>query len=165
MAEDLERPSPPPDMRRRFRLHRYQVIGIPVVFLLPVVLALAGAFGEAWRTERVQMRDVTVTVRYPTRFRYKQLNAMEVWVANLSAASIDTVTVAIDTAYANRFSTVTSIPAFTQPYALVLTDMAPGERRLALVELQGERYGEHAGEVQVIAGDTARVRVRTLIFP
>jgi hypothetical protein len=152
-------------MPRRFRLHRFQMIGIPIVFLLPVVLALAGAFGESWRTERTQTRDVAVTLRYPTRFRYKQLNTMEVWVANVSAARIDTVTVAIDTAYANRFSTVTSIPDFTEPYSLDLTDIAPGDRRLAIIELQGERYGAHEGEVRVIAGDTVRVRVRTTIFP
>jgi hypothetical protein len=165
MAQDLEQPSPPPEMRRRFRLYRSQVIGIPFVFLLPVVLALAGAFGEAWRTVRAETSAVAATISYPSRYRYKQLNTMEVWVANVSTALIDTVTIAIDTAYASRFSTVTSIPDFTLPYSIDLLDIPPGERRLAIIELQGERYGTHEGEVRVIAGDTATLRVRTTIFP
>lgn len=165
MGQDLAQPSQPPEMRRHFRLHRFQMIGIPIVFLLPVVLAMAGVFGDSFETVQARSADVVATVTYPTRYRFEQLATMQVWVENTSAASIDTVTVAIDTAYANRFFQIGAMPSFDDAYSLSIVDLAPGERRLANIEIQGERYGIHEGELRIIAGDTAIVRLRTIMFP
>jgi hypothetical protein len=90
---------------------------------------------------------------------------MEVWVENVTRDVIDTVTVAIDTTYANRFFQIAAMPPFDDAYTVSLVRLAPGERRLANIEVQGERYGIHEGEVRIIAGDTARVRIRTIMFP
>jgi hypothetical protein len=54
-----------------------------------------------------------------------------------------------------------------QAYTVPLTAVASGESRLVVIELQGERYGRHAGALHVesTSGDTLEVRVHTLIFP
>jgi hypothetical protein len=165
MTRQLAQPSPPPDSPRRFRLHRFQLIGIPVVFLLPVALALAGLLGKATITVRAESTSVVATIRYPSRLGYEQLGTMEVWVENVTRAAIDTVTVAIDTAYANRFFQMVATPPFEESYSLSMVGLAPGERRLANIEVQAEQYGIHEGELRVIAGDTAIARLRTVMFP
>jgi len=146
-------------------MHKFQMIGVPVVFLLPVVLAVAGVFGESRTTVTVRTGAIAATVAYPTKLHYEQLATMEVWVENISSATLDTVTVAVDTAYANRFFQMMAMPSFEDAYTLSLVRLAPGERRLANIEMQGERYGTHEGELRIIAGDTAAVRLRTITFP
>jgi hypothetical protein len=165
MTRQLAEPSPPPDSPRRFRLHRFQLIGIPIVFLLPVVLAMAGVLGQTMDTVRADSASVSATIRYPSRLGYEQLGTLEVWVENVSGNVIDTVTVAIDTAYANRFFQLAATPPFEESYSLSIVGLAPGERRLANIEIQAERYGIHEGEVRIIAGDTAVARLRTIMFP
>lgn len=162
--EQLPDPPPPPDAPRHVRFYRYQWAGLFLVAAFPV-LALAGVFGETWRVEERSGAALDVTVRYPDRYRYKQLNSLEVWVTNTSRVPVDTVTVAVDTALANRFSTVRALPPFAAPYRTGLADLAPDETRLVLVELQGEQYGRHDGAVEVMGPDTLRVPLSIRIFP
>ncbi|MGH7480624.1 MAG: hypothetical protein ACRELV_00585 [Longimicrobiales bacterium] len=161
---ELPEPPPPPDVERRLRLHRHQWIGVPLLALLPI-LAVAGVFGESWRVEQRANEQLELTLRYPTRYRYKQLNSIELWIRNRSPATIDTVSVAVDTAFGNRFSTVRSIPGFDSPYELSLTRLEPGESRMVVIEIQGEHYGRHSGRLEVHAADTLGVTMTTFIFP
>lgn len=160
----LADPPEPPEVERRVRLLPMQWVGIPLL-LVPVLLAAFGVFGESWDTATASSATISVDVRWPTRFRYKQLNEVHVWVENRTGGVLDTVTVALDTAYASRFSTVTAIPDFDDAYSLSLVALRPGERRLAVIELQAERYGRHEGRLDVVAGDTARLRLHTIVFP
>jgi hypothetical protein len=131
------------------------------------VLALLGFFGESWATGEDRTAEISVETRYPSRYRYKTLNSVRLDVTNTSNGILDTVSVEVDTAYLSRFSTVVAIPAFEYPYLIELTDLGPGETRRVRVELQGEQYGRHRGEIRVSASgaDTARVRLSTFIFP
>lgn len=166
--EGQEPPRPPraPEIVRKFKLYRHQWVGIPLMMSIPV-LALLGVFGESWDTARAASAQLEIELRYPTRFRYKQLNEMDVYVTNTSAQRLDTVTVAFDTMYTSRFSTVTFLPDASEAYAVELLAIEPGERRLIRVELQAERYWRHTGDVAAwaIGGDTARIPVSTIIFP
>jgi hypothetical protein len=134
-----DEPPPPPDAPRRLRLYRFQWAGLALLASLPV-MALAGVFGETWKVASARSSVLAVTLKYPDRFRYKQLNQLEVQVEN-------------------------TIPPWSQAFELLLTDVRPRETRLALVEIQAERYGMHRGTLSVIAGDTLTVALSTMIFP
>lgn len=162
--DHLPDPPGPPEAPRHVRLYRFQWIGLPLLAIVPI-LALAGAFGESWRVEEATSASLDATVHYPSRYRYKQLNSIEVWVTNRGAAAVDTLTVALDSALANRFSTVRAIPSFREPWEVELTDVLPGETRLVVIELQGERYGRHVGDLELMGLDTVAVPLSIRIFP
>lgn len=153
-------------MPRRIRLHRFQWVGLALL-LVPPALALAGALGESWRAELASSGSLAAAIRYPSRFRYKQLNQIEVQLRNLGTGMLDTVWVSLDTALTSRFSTVRSIPPFDRPFRIPLTQLEPASTRLVLVEIQAERYGSHTGTLTVTGGgpDTLRIPLRILVFP
>jgi hypothetical protein len=168
VSEEQQDSSPPapPGIGRQIRLTPWQRFAVPVLLGIPI-LALLGVFGESWDTASQATSNLELRLEYPTRYRYKMLNSLNLDVSNTSAGPIDTITVALDTAYASRFSTVVGIPTFEFPYTLELTDLPPGETRRVTIELQGERYGRHSGDLLVTstAADTARLPVSTFIFP
>ena len=156
-----------PDAPRRFRLHRYQWFGIPLLFLVPV-LALLGVFGETWARAEAAGADLTLEVRYADRYRYKMINSVEAWVENRTGVRLDTVVVAFDEAYVRQFSTLMFIPSPTVPFEVELYALGPGERRLVWAEFQAERYGRHVGALQAYVpgrSDTVSVTLSTFVFP
>ena len=158
-------PPQPPRIRRRFHLAPWRWLGLGVMLLVPV-LALFGLFGERWATAERLSTSLLVQVEYPTRYRYKMLNAITVRVRNRSPQALDTVTVAFDTGYVLRFSTVIFTPSVSRAFEVPLTNVAPGETRLVTAEIQGEKYGRHEGTVTVTAGtDSAAIPVHTTIWP
>jgi hypothetical protein len=164
-VESLPDPPEPPEVPRRLSVYRFQLIGFPLLAAIPL-LALFGFFGERWQTVRGEAGSIAVSVRYPSAFRYKMIDAIELHVHNRGAAAIDTVAVALDTAYAARFSTVTAIPPFSGPFEVDLPGLAAGESRRVRIEIQAERYWSHSGILTVAAGvDTIRVPLTTMVYP
>lgn len=163
-TDELPEPPQPPENPRRIKLYPYQWIGLAALAVLPV-LAWAGVFGESGRVERARAGSLDVVVSYPSRFRYKQLNQIEVQVRNASTAALDSVRVALDTAFGARFSTVTSLPPLDAAFELTIPGIPPGQTRLAVIEIQAERYGRHTGTLTIAAGDTVRVPLAVFIFP
>ncbi|HEX6133313.1 MAG TPA: hypothetical protein VFZ24_05105 [Longimicrobiales bacterium] len=160
-------PDPPgaPRTRRHVSLFGFQWVGVAVLAAFPV-LALLGVFGERWATVESTGGPLHVNVRYPTVFRYKMLNAIDLDVRNTGTAVIDTITVALDTVYASRFSTITAVPPFSGPYEVELPAVQPRETRRVRIEIQAERYWVHAGTLTVATRtDTVRVPLRTTIYP
>ena len=158
-------PSSPPQIRRQFALTRKQRIGIPLLTLVPL-LALFGFFGERAATVSVTSASLAVSVRYPERFRYRQVQPLEVSVRNRSARVLDSVDVALDTAYLTRFSSVRITPSPRTAFTVTLLGLAPGEQRLVSAELWGQEYGRHRGHITVSTlNDSAVVAIRTLVFP
>jgi hypothetical protein len=162
--ETMPEPPSPPDVPRRVRLYRYQWIGVGLLLIMPV-LAMTGFFDETWRATEAAGAEFQLAVRYPDRFRYKQLKSMQVRVRNTSTARLDTVTIALDTALANGFSTVRAVPAFSRAYEAELTGIEPGESRLLILELQGETYGGHRGWIRASRADTVGLLVSITVFP
>jgi hypothetical protein len=155
-----------PEIERRVRVPLFRGIGMVLILLVPA-LAIAGVFGESRDTAAARGPNVSVRMEFPSRYRYRMLNTLTLAVENTSERKIDTVTVRLDTAYVLRFSTVVITPAPEQAFLVPLTDVAPGEIRLVVMELQGERYGRHSGQVHVetTSGDTLALPVHTLIYP
>lgn len=167
MNRELPQPLQVRDLPRHLKFYRYQWVGLPLLLLMPV-LALLGVFGETWDHVEDAGAELTLRVEYPTRYRYKQINTVQVFVQNTASSTLDTVVVAFDPAYIRRFSTLMFIPSPKQPFEIELLDVKPGETRLVWVELQGEQYGRHQGTIEAYRPaslDTARVVVNTLIFP
>lgn len=167
MGSELPERLQAPDSPRRFQLHGYQWVGLPLLFLVPI-LALLGVFGETLERVEAAGIDLALEVEYADRYRYKQINTAEAWVENRSGMQLDTVVVAFDEAYARQFSTLTFIPSATKPFEVELYDLAPGERRLVWAELQAERYGRHTGDLRVYVpgrADTTSVTLSTFVFP
>lgn len=155
-----------PEINRRIGVPRWRMVGLLLVPVVPL-LAIAGVFGESWARAAADGPNVSVQVEYPSRFRYKMLNSVAVSIRNQSARAIDTITVRVDSSYALRFSTVVFTPAAERAYEVPLTDIAPGETRLVVIELQGERYGRHTGGLHIEStnGDTLAIPLSTLVFP
>lgn len=162
LPDELEAPS----VERRFALYRFQVLGLILLALIPV-LALAGAFGESHAEVEVRTGDIAVRVRHPSRLRFEQISTMDVLVTNAGAVRIDTLVVSIDTAFLSRFSGVTLTPSAIAPFEVELTGVVPGESRQVHVEMDAMRAGRHRGTVRVTArgADTVMLDIATIVFP
>lgn len=158
-------PPRPPDQDRRLKLGRLQLIGIPLLALIPV-LAMAGVFGESWTSTSARSVALGVLVEYPSRFRARLSKPISVVVENRSAAVLDTVEVSFDSTFVNRFPAIVFVPEPLDAYVVSLTNLKPGEQRRVRVEIDGDRAGRHRGRVVVRArGDSAAVELRTMVFP
>jgi hypothetical protein len=156
----------PPRVERRFAMYPAQWLGLALLMLVPA-LALAGVFGESRHQSETRAGDIALRVSHPARTRFEQIGAVDVLVTNTGPSSIDTVRVAIDTAYLSRFAGVAITPAAAAPFEIELTDVAAGQSRLVHVEIDAMRPGRHRGVVSATAGraDTARVEIATIVFP
>lgn len=165
-AEPKEQvPSEPPSVDRRLELSWPQLIGFPVLALIPV-LAVAGVFGEHWTSTRGEGSHLRAQVEYPDRLRAKLSKPLMVSVENRSTATLDTVDVAFDSAYVERFTAVNFIPSARGAYVVSLIDVRPGETQRVHLELEGDRVGRHQGRVVIRGrGDSAVVRISTIVFP
>ena len=158
-------PSAPPPTTRRLALTRKQQLGLPLLALIPI-LTLFGFFGERGATVHGSSAAIAMSVRYPERFRYRQVQPLEITVRNSSSHPIDTIEVSLDTAYITRFSSVRIVPDPDRAFVVRLIAVRPGESRLVAGELWGEQYGRHRGRIVVrTPNDSAAVIVQTLVFP
>lgn len=165
--EDAEQPPQPPEIGRKLDLPMSQV-AVVLLFAAIVMLAAFGFFGETRGTTSSRgSTSLELNVDYPARFRYKQINPLQVFVTNRTAALLDTVTVAFDTAYIAPFSNESFTPSAVRAWEVELTGLKPGETRRIEVGLQGERYGRHTGSISAYftGSDTATATVSTIIFP
>jgi hypothetical protein len=161
----LHEPTQPPHTRSRFAFTRKQRLGLPLLAAIPL-LTLFGVFGERRETARAVSPSVEMSVHYPSRFRYRQVESLDVSVRNVSGRALDTVRVSLDTGYITRFSSVRIEPAPRVAFVVTLTDLAPAETRLVTAELWGERYGSHDGRIVATThADSALAVIRTIVFP
>src|SRR5688572_15119198 len=93
-TQQPEAPQPPaaPETDRRLQLDWPQLIGFPIIALIPI-LAAAGMFGEKWATAEAESTRFWTQVEYPARFRAKLTKPMTVAIENRSAQFLDTVDV------------------------------------------------------------------------
>lgn len=158
-------PPRPPAIAPSIRLTKKQWVALPFFFAVPV-LTLFNTFGETQVRVHAAAGPMELTVTYPSRFRYRQIEPMRISVRNRTAKRLDTVMVNLDTSYISRFSSVRFVPPATRAFDVLTTDLHPGESRLISVELLGDRYGRHAGTVTASTRtDTVRVSVHTIVFP
>lgn len=159
-------PPQAPEMDRTIDLPPKRWLGIGMLALI-VGLAAFGVFGERRGAAQGRSASLDLRVEYPTRFRYKQIDPLRIFVTNRSARPIDTLTVSFDTAYIAPFSNVTFTPSASRAWEVQLAGVRPGETRRIQVGLQAERYGHHTGAVAAFfaGSDSAKAEVGTFVFP
>jgi hypothetical protein len=163
-------PPQPPEIEKRLAFYPEQLIGIPLLMLLPI-LALLGVFGEGYAEASSSSDVLAITVEYPTRNRYGMNNFIEVKVQNVTEREVASVTVSFNADYIGRFAEVTFQPEVDEvangAYHVTLNDVEPEETRLVTVELKGDQYGRHNGQIMVSAEGAREVEIPidTFIFP
>lgn len=163
-------PPQPPDFKRKFRLYSYQWIGLPLLFLLPV-LAVLGVFGGVTETLTDEGSGITIDVEYPPRTRYEVLSKLDVTVTNTSTSPMSTLTVGFERHYIDAFSDTVFLPTVDRltdtAFEIDLHDVQPGEARRIDVEMKGALVGRFTGSIHASSGDSgsAQVLVSTTIFP
>ncbi|MFI5241664.1 MAG: hypothetical protein ACHQRL_01545 [Gemmatimonadales bacterium] len=163
-AEPIEAPRAPIGVPR-LKLTRKQWVGLPFLLLIPV-LALFGVFGERTATIATATPSLGVTVSYPERLRYRQTERLEIAVTNRSSNLVDSVSVSVDTAYLSRFMDVRVTPEPSAAYEVRLARIAPGETRLVVADVTGNRYWRHPASLGVaMGGERATVHFSSLVFP
>jgi len=157
-------PEPPPGTPR-LRLTRLQRLGLPILFLIPI-LALFGLLGEHFTEAHARGAGVALDARYPDRAHYRQPLSIRLHVRNETATKLDTVTVVLDSAFMSGFSDVSMSATLNGAYIARLTALAPGESRQLNAMVSGEKAGRHAGAISVTTPlGTIRTPVATFVFP
>ena len=82
-SSSAEGPPQAPPMDRKTKQRPRHLALVSVLFLI-VALAAFGFFGETRGTVEAQSGALALLIDYPTRFRYKQVNPMRVYVRNTS---------------------------------------------------------------------------------
>ena len=168
-TEQPAQPPQPPQVPRRFKQYLFQWIGVPI-FVLVALLAVFGVFGETVATAEESSAALELEVEYPSRFRYRTDNLITVSVTNRTDQALDSISVRFDQSYVSNFANVTFQPSVEtiadNTYVVALTDVAPGETRSVVVEVQAESYWRHEGTISASAGeDSVSVSVATFVFP
>lgn len=142
-----------------------QMLGIGLLMLIPV-LALFNVFGDGDATVRARSSTLSMTVEYSPRLRHATADVVVAEIRNSSGAFMDTVTVIFDSSYVSKVSEPRFTPPASRAFELDLLAMRPGESRRIELAFSSENYGWHSGDILALhKGDTARVSVRTLVFP
>src|SRR5206468_10420303 len=116
--------------------------------------------GEQQSSLHAASHALDMSIRYPRRFRYRQIQSLEVTVRNTSDQTIDTISVSLDTAYISRFSSVRIDPAPRSAFVVALTGVRPGESRFFSADLWAGRYERTKDGIS--RGDRANTRPPTL---
>lgn len=163
-------PPSPPEFQRKLAFYPYQLVGLLLILAVPT-LAVLGVFGESFAEVSASSSDLAMQVTYTTRHRYQMAADLEVAVQNLSDQPLSTLTIRIDNHYLQRFSNIQFTPSVTHITAthheVELTDIAPSESRMVIIELEAEHYGEHEGVISASADEAEPVElnISTLILP
>jgi hypothetical protein len=94
-SEQVPQPPKPPGFGRELELRRLNVIGVGLLALL-VLLALLGVFGHSPGEASNEGEVLALEATYPTRIRFKSIDAIEVRVWNAGRVALQTVTVLFD---------------------------------------------------------------------
>lgn len=162
-------PPKPPEFGRELELKKSQLIGL-VSLALIVILAIFGLFGQSSSQTTSEGERLALEVTYPSRFRFKMADSIDVQVTNLESDPVQGVVIRFDRDYVDRFSAVQFTPSLDtitgDVYEVTLGDLAPGKAKSVSVDVQAEEYWRHRGFIEAEAGgDGVRVDLSTFVFP
>lgn len=161
-------PSVPPELpeiNRRLRVGRWQMVGMGLIMLIPVLAALE-VFGEGSATAANRGPTLAISAEYPSRIRHGTPEEVTVVATNRGPLRLDTVTVRFDSNYVSRFTDPQFVPSTSDAYEVDLVGVEAGEMRVIRLGMRANEYGRHRGAITAFNGaDTVRVTVRTIVFP
>jgi hypothetical protein len=162
-------PPQPPEIRRRVKFYRSQMIGLPLIWLLPI-LALFKLFDTTFQTVSAESNGLVLSVRYPDKLRYRTFEPLEIGLENRTGSMQKKVQVHLSEDYVRAFRDPAFRPDVTDidegSYVVELTDVRSGERRTVTVDLEADFAGSHDAEVEVAAGSAlVSARFSTFVYP
>lgn len=159
----------PKEIRREVAFYRLQMVGVPLLLLLPIA-SLMGLLDTRMAATATSQGDVAISVQYPTRFRYRMAEPLVVRIENRGSSAIEKLTLGLSKAYVDRFSETTFEPEPDQvtqeAFEFELEDIEPGDSREVHLDMKSEDVGQAEG--WVIAeqgGDSTRVDFSTFVLP
>ncbi len=162
--DDAEPPQAP-EIPPRVRMYRVEAIGMAVIAVVPL-LALIGVMGPTMERAEGSAGTLGLEVEYPVRYRLGMVETLEARVTNHSPRPLPSVTLTLDDGYLEGFATISPTPGFDHAYAVELRDLAPGETRSFVVDLEAGRAGRFRGRATAAhERDSVTVPLTTLVFP
>jgi hypothetical protein len=165
-----QEPPQPPPFAPALRITPFQLIGIALLALLPL-LALFGFFDANHTTERASNGEVALQVEYASLHQYRMREEMMVTVTNLSQQSPITINISFERGFIDHFTEITFVPDIetvsTDGFDVQLSEVASGETRMVYVELKGQQLWRRTGVISasIDGGQPVSVTVRTWILP
>jgi hypothetical protein len=166
----IPQPPHPPEGERRVKWRIQQLIGIPIIALIPM-LALAGVFTLALDHASASNAQLEMRVQYPSRSRYKMAQTLNVRLRNISTETLPGVQVSFDRSYIESFTNTTFTPNVNtidaEAYVVDLGELAPDATREVTVQLSPEKRGQLQGTVSasVPGVEPIVVEVKGFVFP
>lgn len=170
MSDRESKPESPPFHPRKLRFNRAQLIGIPLLLIVPV-LAMFNIFGPSRREVNVASQALHVRIKYPRCLHFSTSDRIEVEVRNTGPAPLEDLAATLSRDYLAACGNLAVFPDASELDAsglrIRLGRVPPGETRQAWIQVQGDFYGSHAGEIRVTAGDAslATAPISTFIIP
>jgi hypothetical protein len=168
--QEIPQPPQPPAVGRRLHLYHYQIIGLPILIMIPI-LALVGVLSQQDATITAASADFDVTIEYPTRCFYRMSSTIELSIRNTSAESMSAIKVSLERSYMRAFDSIQFIPdsvTLTEgAYIIELNNVSPGETRRISIAYEPKRYWQHQGNLNISADGAAPVEIplQTFVFP
>ena len=160
-----QEPPELPEIDRRIAFGGWQMVGLGVIMLIPVLAAFE-VFGEGSATAADGGAAIGISVEYPARIRHGTPEEVTVLATNRGPAPLDTLTVRFDSSYVARFTDPQFVPSTGDAYDVDLPNVGPGQTRVVRLGIRANEYGRHRGAIAALHGaDTARVTVSTIVFP
>jgi len=165
----MNEPPKPPEVHHKVSFYLYQIIGVLIIFLIPI-LALSGVFGATRDKAEASSEVFSIEVEYPTKFRYKTIDPLSIKIRNTSN-SAQSLTVTIEEEYLSHFTNVKFSPQEKEitngKYIFDLGTLQAGESKTISGEIQSEEYGSFKGliEASSTAEENLQVEVKTISFP
>lgn len=158
-------PPEAPMISRAIALSKIQWTLLAFLLTFPL-LGMAGLFDRSSRVD-VRSRSLLVEAETPRTARYQAGTRLRLTLRNTGGVPIESVLVAFDSAYMERFDALSFHPAIEVPYVVRLPPLGSGMARLVRVELKGADLGRHRGSIRITSnhGDTASIALQTIVLP
>ncbi len=142
--------------------------GLLALALLPV-LAISGLTSIRAEAEAAAA-SLTLSVEYPRVLRFLEPALISIALHNPGPEALSDVRVTLDLNYLGAFIGVAMTPDAgwlgSEGLVVELDDLAPEEARFIRIELRGNSYWWHPGEVSAAAGGSSlSVPIGTLVLP
>ncbi len=154
--------------KRRLVIPGKRVGGLVALLLLPVgaLLGLDSVQGQG----SAGTGDLQLTAEFPRVLRFMKPAAINLGVTNAGDATLQEVTVTIDSSYLDAFTGVTLVPSaetISDGRLLIgLGDIAPGESQRVRVELRANHYWNQPVTFSVASGpEQVSLPAATLVLP
>lgn len=168
--EQVPQPPQPPKIQQHVNLSRGQLIGLPVLLLIPI-LALLGVFGLTEEQATRSGEEFELTVHYSGRAQYMAGFDLVIEVTNLSNQPREGVMVGLSRTFVDSFTEASFLPSVGlvtgSEYLFDLGTMPAAASRTVSARLTPGSYWSTPGTVTVSSSgrQTVEFEFQTFVYP